>query len=135
MNTEAMTMTVRAESLRRMRRLISGYGRRWALPDSTVQRVVLVAHELAVNAIRHGGGCAWLRLWRSGQLLCCQVRDAGPGLAEPEEAGRLLPSPDHPGGRGLWLVRRLSAHLHISSRPGDGTTVTASVPVTTSPER
>src|SRR5690349_8525768 len=31
--------------------------------DRTVDTVVLIAHELASNAVRHGGGAGRLRLW------------------------------------------------------------------------
>jgi anti-sigma regulatory factor (Ser/Thr protein kinase) len=93
--------------------------------QSTVDTMVLVAHELASNAVRHGGGTGRLRLWLSGGALHCEVSDAGPGLPDPELAGRTLPAPALPGGRGLWLVRNM-ADLRIVSSP-KGTTVTATV--------
>jgi anti-sigma regulatory factor (Ser/Thr protein kinase) len=91
----------------------------------TVDTMVLVAHELASNAVRHGGGTGRLRLWRSGGALHCEISDAGPGLPDPELAGRTLPAPALPGGRGLWLVRNM-ADLRIVSSP-QGTTVVATV--------
>jgi anti-sigma regulatory factor (Ser/Thr protein kinase) len=83
--------------------------------------VVLVAHELATNVIRHGGGVGRLRMWREGSRIVCRVSDSGPGMparvAEPESR--------RPGGRGLWIARRL-ADVRIKSGPS-GTIVEAAV--------
>lgn len=81
--------------------------------------LVLVAHELATNVVRHGGGKGRLRLWRDGRKIVCRVSDSGPGLQckIPE------PSPRVPGGRGLWIARRL-ADVRIDTGP-TGTVVTA----------
>ena len=88
-----------------------------------VDAVVLVAHELASNAVRHGGGTGRLRLWRSGDRICCEVADRGSGLPDPDRAGTRRPSPSVPGGRGLWIARAL-ADVEIRST-SDGTTITA----------
>jgi serine/threonine-protein kinase RsbW len=84
--------------------------------------VVLVAHELATNVVRHGGGTGRLRLWREAGRIVCRVSDSGPGLgptcAEP-------PGPSTPGGRGLWIARRL-ADVRIETGPS-GTTVVAAL--------
>lgn len=88
-----------------------------------VDTMMLVAHELASNAVRHGGGSGRLRLWMGGGVLHCEVSDAGPGLEEPASVGRVLPPPSLPGGRGLWIARQMS-DLRIDSSPR-GTTVTA----------
>lgn len=89
--------------------------------------MVLVAHELSTNVVRHGGGHGELRLWRDGDRLLCRVTDAGPGMADAAGHGGELPAPHLPGGRGLWIVRRLSA-VRIETG-SDGTTVTASMPL------
>ncbi|HET9519363.1 MAG TPA: ATP-binding protein [Actinoplanes sp.] len=93
--------------------------------------VVLVAHELSSNAVRHGGGRGTLRLWRAGELLCCQVADRGAGLSDPERAGTTRPSPSVPGGRGLWIARQL-ASVQIETGPS-GTTITAAIAVARRP--
>ena len=95
--------------------------------DSTVDTVVLVAHELASNAVRHGGGTGRLRLWLAGGALHCEVSDSGKGMPDPGVAGQSLPEPSLPGGRGLWIARHL-AELRIVSSPA-GTTVAATVPI------
>jgi anti-sigma regulatory factor (Ser/Thr protein kinase) len=85
--------------------------------------VVLVAHELATNVIRHGGGFGRLRMWRERGRIVFRVSDSGPGMPgavrEPESR--------RPGGRGLWIARRL-ADLRIDSGPS-GTVVVAAMPL------
>lgn len=91
----------------------------------TAESVVLVVHELSSNSVRHGGGSGRLRMWVIGRALHCEVSDQGPGLSDPGAAGRDLPPHGAPGGRGLWLARRMSA-LEIATG-ACGTTVTAVV--------
>ncbi|MEV4640691.1 ATP-binding protein [Actinoplanes sp. NPDC049548] len=96
--------------------------------QQTADVVVLIAHELSSNCVRHGGGAGRLRLWVAGGNLHCEISDHGPGITNPGDAGRQLPTPAHAGGRGLWIARHMS-DLHIST--GDsGTTVTAVVSLT-----
>jgi anti-sigma regulatory factor (Ser/Thr protein kinase) len=92
-----------------------------------VETVVLIAHELASNAVRHGGGSGRLRLWVTDDALHCEVSDGGAGLANPAAAGQQLPAPSLPGGRGLWIARQLS-ELHIAVSPA-GTAITATLPL------
>jgi anti-sigma regulatory factor (Ser/Thr protein kinase) len=91
-----------------------------------VEHLVIIASELATNAIAHGGGCGSLRLWRDGDQLYCQVSDAGPGIPEPRTAGTQPPPPHLPGGRGVWIARQLCDRLDIAAGP-DGTTITAMI--------
>ena len=91
----------------------------------TAETVVLVVHELSSNSVRHGGGSGRLRVWVAGRKLHCEVSDHGPGLSDPGAVGRDLPPHGAPGGRGLWLARRMS-ELKISTGTR-GTTVTAVV--------
>ncbi len=89
------------------------------------EAVVLIAHELCSNAVRHGGGSGRIRIWSDAGNIYCQVIDEGPGLSDPDDAGRTLPPPTLPGGRGLWIARTMS-EVHIDAGPA-GTTVTAVV--------
>jgi hypothetical protein len=68
-----------------------------------------------------------LRLWRDDYRLLCRVSDTGPGLADVAGAGAELPSAQVPGGRGLWIARRLAA-VRIDSGP-KGTVITAAMPL------
>ena len=91
----------------------------------TAEAVVLVVHELSSNSVRHGGGSGRLRMWVNGRALHCEVSDQGPGLSDPGAVGRDLPPHGAPGGRGLWLARRMS-DLQIATG-ARGTTMTAVV--------
>ncbi|MEV1168525.1 ATP-binding protein [Nonomuraea sp. NPDC049784] len=92
---------------------------------------VLAAHEGAVNAVGHGGGTGWIRMWRVDGLLCCEISDDGPGLPD---AGSDLERPARPGldgtgGRGLWLIRQLADEVAVSSG-ADGTRLRIAVRLT-----
>jgi anti-sigma regulatory factor (Ser/Thr protein kinase) len=93
--------------------------------ERTVDTMVLIAHELASNAVRHGGGTGRLRLWLADGALRCEVSDSGTGLPNAVFVGQSLPAPSLPGGRGLWIARQLS-ELHVASSP-TGTTISATV--------
>jgi anti-sigma regulatory factor (Ser/Thr protein kinase) len=87
--------------------------------------VVIVAHELATNVVRHGGGLGRLRMWREGRRIVCRVSDSGPGMAGLR--GKEAPAAGRPGGRGLWIARRL-ADVRIETGP-TGTVVVAALPL------
>jgi anti-sigma regulatory factor (Ser/Thr protein kinase) len=91
-----------------------------------VAHLVIIASELASNAVRHGGGTGRLQLSRDDDALRCVVDDSGPGIPEPGTAGTSAPSPYAVGGRGLWIVRRLAPRTNIESTER-GTTVTVLV--------
>ncbi|MBY8874456.1 ATP-binding protein [Micromonospora sp. PLK6-60] len=83
---------------------------------------VLAVNELITNAVRHGGGHGWLRLWRSASEVVCEVADHGQGITAGRLADHSRPAPDTAGGWGLWLARELSDTMEVAT--GDaGTTV------------
>ena len=82
---------------------------------------VLAVNELITNAVRHGGGQGWLRLWERNGELVCEVADHGPGISERRLRDRDRPAPDTAGGWGLWLARELSDAMEVES--GDAGTV------------
>jgi anti-sigma regulatory factor (Ser/Thr protein kinase) len=88
--------------------------------------LVLLAHELASNAIVHGGGHGRLRLWAADGRIYCEVSDSGPGLPAALLAGGEQPPLGATGGRGLWLVRVLADDLDLRSG-ANGSTITAAV--------
>jgi anti-sigma regulatory factor (Ser/Thr protein kinase) len=94
-------------------------------PPVQAERLLIVASELATNAIRHGGGSGRLRLWRHHTRLHLEVSDHGPGLADPT-VGSKPPGPMATGGRGMWICRQLADDLHIINGPA-GTTITATL--------
>jgi anti-sigma regulatory factor (Ser/Thr protein kinase) len=102
------------------------------LGEHAVSDLVLIAHELATNAVRHGGATSAdpgrLRLWAVDGLVVCQVHDAGPAPEDLATIGLAPVGPAASHGRGLWIVRRLTERLHIATGPS-GTTITATVPL------
>jgi anti-sigma regulatory factor (Ser/Thr protein kinase) len=80
--------------------------------------VAIVVSELVTNAVVHGGGRGTIASWTEGACVVHEIRDGG--TFRTEDAGRRLPPPDQPGGRGLWLVARLSDVVERESTP-DGT--------------
>ncbi|NUW38996.1 ATP-binding protein [Nonomuraea rhodomycinica] len=83
---------------------------------------VMAVNECLVNVVAHAGGRGRLRLWHDGDRLLCEIRDFGPGIPASylEEAD--LPAPSQVGGRGIWLIRRLTDGAAFATGPG-GTTV------------
>jgi anti-sigma regulatory factor (Ser/Thr protein kinase) len=111
-----------------LRSAVAAHGADLGAGPDQVRHLVIIASELASNAVRHGGGRGRLRLWRVDGAVRCEVSDEGPGLPDPRGAGTTNPPALALGGRGLWIVRRLSTELTIDSTDR-GTTVTAAVAV------
>ena len=85
------------------------------LSEERASEVVLAVHELAANAIAHGGGHGRLRMWDLPGAVCCEVLDSGPaGAGGPSEAADPWPAAD---GHGLWLVRQVADQLDLWSGP------------------
>ncbi|MCX4470176.1 Histidine kinase-, DNA gyrase B-, and HSP90-like ATPase [Micromonospora sp. MW-13] len=83
---------------------------------------VLAINELITNAVRHGGGRGWLRLWQQPGRLVCEVADNGRGISARRLDDRDRPAPDTAGGWGLWLARELSDAMEVETGAA-GTTV------------
>ena len=112
------------DSLVALRNAVAAHASRLGLPDERVEHVVLVAYELASNAVRHGGGRGRLRLAAVDGTVGCTVTDSGGGFRGAPQAGLVRPEPTASGGRGLWLVRCIADTVEISSDE-TGTTAVA----------
>jgi anti-sigma regulatory factor (Ser/Thr protein kinase) len=110
-------LTSRPESASRARRLAVCVMRAWGL-DSRAETVELLVSELVGNAVRHAGGGFGLRMRRRRGWIRAEVRD--PSRALP----CLLPAfeLDVSGGRGLFLVDRLSDRWGVDLQPRGKTT-------------
>jgi anti-sigma regulatory factor (Ser/Thr protein kinase) len=111
-------------SLVALRSAVAAHASRVGVSDDLVEHVVLVAYELASNAVRHGAGQGRLRLIADDGAIGCIVTDEGGGFADPDRVGMVRPEPTAYGGRGLWLVRCLADTVDIRS-DAKGTTVDA----------
>ncbi|MFC6403136.1 ATP-binding protein [Planobispora longispora] len=83
---------------------------------------LLAVYESMTNAVKHAGGRGLVRLWADDGLLHCEIADRGPGIPVTAIDGDLMPPGHAIGGRGLWLIRRLSESADFTTGPG-GTTV------------
>jgi len=109
------------DSLYQLRASVAAHALRAGLPPRRADDLVIAAHELAANVVRHGSGRGRLRIWQHDQMLHCQVSDDGyGGVADGTgPAWRIVP------GHGLWLVRQLADSF--SPHPGRrGSAVTVS---------
>ena len=97
------------------------------LADQALYWFVVAVNEITTNAVRHGGGRGWLRLWRANDHLYCQIVDHGPGIPADQD-GRVRPSPLQLGGRGLWLARQGCEAVTWDAGPR-GSTVTLAQPI------
>jgi anti-sigma regulatory factor (Ser/Thr protein kinase) len=97
-------------------------------PEDRVEDVVLAVHELAANAVCHGGGAGRLRIWNLAGALYCQVDDGD--LLASAAAAKPKGSPDQVSlnslpcepGHGLWVVQQVSDQMQSVSGHG-GTSV------------
>ena len=109
------------DSLYALRAAVAAHAAEAGLQRQRVYDVVAAAHELAANAVRHGGGRGRLRLWADGRSLNCQVSDDGPA---DQDATRSDPSAwprEH--GHGLWIIDKVANTVALH-RDSARTTVT-----------
>jgi DNA-binding GntR family transcriptional regulator/anti-sigma regulatory factor (Ser/Thr protein kinase) len=102
-------------NLRGTREFAIAVGERAGLSGKRLAEAMLAVQELAANAIEHGPGGGHLRAWVQDGELIFELRDDGPGAADPlvvhltpELAGRTGPG-------GLWLARLLSDLVEVRS--------------------
>ena len=128
----SLDQTFCADNLFALRNAVAAHGASLGLSSTRVADLVLLAHELASNCVRHGGATsaapARLRLWATPDppAVVCEVTDDGPGLTDPERAGRNPVAPTAGDGRGLWIVRQIADLVEIVARPS-GTRITATL--------
>jgi anti-sigma regulatory factor (Ser/Thr protein kinase) len=97
-----------------LRNAVAAHAGRLGIPIEQIEHIVLVAYELASNAVRHGGGHGRLRLIANDGMIGCTVTDEGSGFRDPGQAGLTRPEPTAGSGRGLWLVRCIADSVEIS---------------------
>ena len=95
-------------TLRVLRETVLAHATAAGMPEGRAVDVMIAVHELAANAVKHGGGSGRLRMRVTGRELICQVSD--PGIAGTS------PWPYEPG-HGLWLVRQVADHISVHHGP------------------
>jgi anti-sigma regulatory factor (Ser/Thr protein kinase) len=103
------------DGLYALRAAVAAHGSALGLGEGRIGELVLIANELASNAVRHGGGRGRLRLWRAGGAIWCEVSDSGTGLPEGPRTGLRKAAVGALDGRGLWIVRQLSDEVTVDS--------------------
>jgi anti-sigma regulatory factor (Ser/Thr protein kinase) len=91
------------------------------LPADRVGDFMVAVSEVASNSIRHGGGRGNLRMWLADGSLICELSDDG--FIRDPLAGKVRPSGEQIGGRGLWFAHQLCDLVQIRSREKEGTRV------------
>jgi anti-sigma regulatory factor (Ser/Thr protein kinase) len=105
------------DSLAELRVLLAAQAEQAGLSASRVHDLVLAAHEVATNSVRHGGGRGVLRIWAGDDAVICDVRDRGRISVQPL-VGRVRPSLGQTGGWGLWLANQLCDLVQLRELPG-----------------
>lgn len=110
------------------RHLLQDWLKQLPIDDDAIDGLLLVATELAANAVRHadaGPGGICLRAAVEGSSVVLDVSDNG-GTAVPisEDELQRLPDADAERGRGLFLARELVDELTTATHEGV-TTITA----------
>jgi len=114
-------------TLRVLRETVLAHATAAGMPEGRALDVMLAVHELAANAVEHGGGTGRLRMSVTNRELVCQVSDPGPassglprndrlGSQRPGGAARTSPWPYEPG-HGLWLVHQIADHISVNYGP------------------
>jgi anti-sigma regulatory factor (Ser/Thr protein kinase) len=117
--SKAMSHTYRT-NLSQVRDLVHKRAVAAGLTEARANDLVLAVSEAAANTLRHTQSHGTLDIWHDADEIVCEVRDSGT-IADPL-AGRRLPSPDAPGGHGLWLVHQVCDLVELRS-DSTGTTV------------
>lgn len=108
-------------------------------PSIDIKLPPLTIQPLVENAVRHGllstakGGTVFIRIARQEQAVIFEVQDNGKGMAQ-EKVEQLLRLPmKGKGGIGLFntnqrLTQKYGKGLVITSKPGEGTNVSFTIP-------
>lgn len=109
-------MTVTADRLAASRSLSRRMAQRYGLSPEREQDLTLAVDEVVTNAIEHGAGVAYQRIWHEGDTLVCEVTDQGTGIQDLP-AALAPPELDALRGRGLWLAQQLCDRVAIDPGP------------------
>lgn len=115
------TMAFNVEGLARVRHLVGAYADSAGVAADRVADLQSAVVEIGANAVAHPvDGVATLRLWAEPDRVVCEIRGAGE-IADIM-AGRVLPEPDSPRGRGLLMANELCDLVQTHTAPTGTTT-------------
>jgi anti-sigma regulatory factor (Ser/Thr protein kinase) len=97
-------------TLRVLRETVLAHATAAGMPEGRALDVMLAVHELAANAVKHGGGIGSLRMSVTNRELICQVSDPG-------SASSGLPVAAH---RAASFLARLPRDRRGRMRPATG---------------
>jgi anti-sigma regulatory factor (Ser/Thr protein kinase) len=124
---QAFNQAFSADTLAGLRKSVLAEAEAAGMPGGRAGEVMLAVHELAANAVCHGGGAGLAQMRVVAGELHCQVSDAGPGSVDGDArrggASQAGPWPVEPG-HGLWLVHKVADRLSMACGLG-GSRVTA----------
>ncbi len=106
-----------AETLVGLRKAVLAEAVAAGMPRDRANDVVLAVHELAANAVCHGGGTGRVQVHVADGSLHCQVTDAGQATTDgPARMGAMIAVRPWQlqQGHGLWLVRNLANQFAIA---------------------
>jgi anti-sigma regulatory factor (Ser/Thr protein kinase) len=84
------------------------------LSPERVPQLLVAVHEVAINALTHGGGDATLTTWIDGNDFVCEIADGGRGMAD-RYVGYTDPAQMQRRGRGFWIARQFSDLVEVRS--------------------
>lgn len=99
-------------------RVVAERARDANVPPDRIPELLLAVHEVATNALTHGGGTALARMWADERRFVCDIDDHGAGGLSETTAGYVPPEPDSEHGHGLWLARQVCDLVEVLSRGG-----------------
>jgi len=107
--------------LAQVRAKVTACAAQHGLEGGRLRELLLAATEVAANSVKHGGGRGTLRTWVENSTLICEFHDAG-HIQDPL-VGRVRPTVDQVGGRGMWLVQQFCDLVQIRTDATAGTTI------------
>jgi anti-sigma regulatory factor (Ser/Thr protein kinase) len=108
------------EDLSGLRSVVGRLSDQAGMRHEAADDMVLAAHELATNSIRHGGGEGTLRAWTQPDAFVVEVSDRG--VIEDPLVGRDVIDELSENGRGVWMANQLCDLVQVRSG-GSGTVV------------
>lgn len=111
----------RTDQLADLRGFAAHHAREIGLAPERLDALLVSVVEAATNTLVHGAGRGTCRIWNTDTELLCDITDPAATL-DPALAGYLPPAANHPGGRGLWIIRQLCDAVDIRTT-GAGSTI------------